>query len=115
SLLLGSKEFIQKAHCVRKVFGGGMRQAGIIAAGGIYALKNNINRLSIDHDNAKRVGSLLEKQSWIDHVLPVQTNIVVGILSEGETEAEIVAKMKEKGILCIAFGKGRVSFTTHLG
>ena len=114
SLLLGSKDFIQKAHRVRKVFGGGMRQAGIIAAGGIYALKNNVQRLAVDHKNAQRVGHILEKQSWVERVLPVQTNIVVAILAIGISESEIVAKMREKGILCVAFGKGRVRFTTHL-
>lgn len=114
SLLLGTQEFIKKAHRVRKVFGGGMRQAGIIAAGGIYALQNNINRLKDDHENAKRVAEILKSQDWIKEVLPVQTNIVVGILNEGISEKDIVEKMKQKGILCVGFGKGRVRFTTHL-
>lgn len=114
SLLIGSADFIAKARRVRKAFGGGMRQAGIIAAGGIYALKNNVRRLKIDHDNAKRVESILSSKSWVKEVLPVQTNIVVGILQDGISEHDVVAQLKENGILCVGFGKGRVRFTTHL-
>lgn len=115
SLLVGDNEFIKKARRIRKVFGGGMRQAGIIAAGGIYALKHNVNRLSEDHKNAKRIEKMLAGKKWIKEVLPVQTNIVVGILAEGLNELELVTELKEKGILCVAFGKGRIRFTTHLG
>ncbi|WP_066759940.1 threonine aldolase family protein [Crocinitomix algicola] len=114
SLLLGSKLFIDKARRVRKVFGGGMRQAGIIAAGGLFALKNNIERLKVDHDHAKRVGEILSKQAWVDKVLPVQTNIVVGVLQPGICERTIVNQLADRGILCVPFGKGRVRFTTHL-
>ncbi|MFT5821039.1 MAG: threonine aldolase [Crocinitomix sp.] len=114
SLLLGSKEFIAKAHRVRKVLGGGMRQAGIIAAGGIYALQNNIGRLRIDHENAKQVEAILASKNWVKKVLPVQTNIVVAILKDGINEGDVVTQLLEKGILCVGFGKGRVRFTTHL-
>lgn len=115
SLLLGSQAFINKAKRVRKVFGGGMRQAGIIAAGGIYALKNNIARLEIDHANAKALESMLASKKWISEVLEVQTNIVVVHLNKGVNEQEIAQKLKDLGILCVAFGKGRLRFTTHLG
>lgn len=114
SLLVGSADFIKKARRVRKVFGGGMRQAGIIAAGGIYALNNNIKRLKEDHDNAKKIGSILSEQTWISKVLPVETNIVVGHVADGLSEMEVVEKLKENGILCVAFGKGRIRLTTHL-
>ncbi len=114
SLLIGSKEFIAKARRVRKAFGGGMRQAGIIAAGGIFALQNNIARLSVDHKNAKRVEEILASKNWVKEVLPVQTNIVVALLAEGINEADIVTQLRKKGILCVGFGKGRVRFTTHL-
>ena len=114
SLLIGSKEFIAKARRVRKVFGGGMRQAGIIAAGGIFALENNIKRLSEDHRRAKEVETILKSKSWITNVLPVETNIVVGHLPEGISEYEVVKKIAEYGIACVAFGKGRIRFTTHL-
>jgi len=114
SLLLGSKEFIQKARRVRKVFGGGMRQAGIIAAGGLYALQNNLVRLADDHKRAKEVEKILAKMPWIKNVIPVETNIVVGILNDGLNEYEVVEKIKKAGILCVTFGKGRIRFVTHL-
>lgn len=114
SLLIGSKEFIHKARRVRKVFGGGMRQAGIIAAGGIYALQNNVKRLSDDHKNAKQIGEILLKASWVKQLLDIQTNIVVAELTEGVNEYDVVQKLKDCGILCVAFGKGRIRLTTHL-
>ncbi len=114
SVLIGTKEFITKARRVRKVFGGGMRQAGIIAAGGTYALKNNISRLKEDHKKAKNIEEILNSKSWIKEVIPVKTNIVVGILNDNLNEQEVVAKIKEAGILCTAFGKGRIRFVTHL-
>ena len=114
SLLVGSTDFISKARRVRKVFGGGMRQAGIIAAGGIFALKNNIERLKEDHQNAKLVEEILKTQSWVKEILPVQTNIVVVLLKDGLNELEYVTKFREIVILCVGFGKGRIRFTTHL-
>jgi threonine aldolase len=114
SLLIGEKEFISEARRVRKVFGGGMRQAGIIAAGGIYALKNNVQRLAIDHANAKRIESILASKEWVKEVLPVQTNIVVAHVADGINELELVTQLRQIGILCVGFGKGRVRFTTHL-
>lgn len=114
SLLIGSSKFIKEARRVRKVFGGGMRQAGIIAAGGIFALENNVKRLSIDHQHAKRVEICLQNKEWVKEVLPVQTNIVVAILKDGINELNLVTQLRELGILCVGFGKGRVRFTTHL-
>jgi threonine aldolase len=114
SLLIGSTDFIEKARTIRKVLGGGMRQAGIIAAGGIYALKNNVSRLSEDHRRAKVLGEALQDKSWAKSVWPVETNIVVVELIDSLNEYEVVEKMREKGILCVAFGKGRLRFTLHL-
>lgn len=114
SVLLGREEFIQKGRRVRKRFGGAMRQAGIIAAGGLFALKNNVNRLEEDHRRAKEVEQILKEKSWIKEVIPTQTNIVVGILKEGINEFKAVEKIAEKGILCVPFGNGRLRFTTHL-
>ena len=108
------KDFIAEARRVRKVFGGGMRQAGIIAAGGIYALKNNVQRLAIDHENAKRIESMLVNKEWIKEVLPVQTNIVVAHVADGINELDLVTQLRQIGILCVGFGKGRIRFTTHL-
>ncbi len=114
SLLLGNKDFIKKARRVRKYLGGGMRQAGIIAAGGIYALKNNINRLKDDHRRAKEVEQILNQQDWIKEVIPVETNIVVGILKDASQQTQIIENLKQKGILVVDFGRGRIRLTTHL-
>ncbi|MFD1550584.1 low-specificity L-threonine aldolase [Putridiphycobacter roseus] len=114
SVLLGSKDFIHKARRVRKYLGGGMRQAGIIAAGGLYALKNNVHRLIEDHQHA----SLLEKHfktvTWVAEVLPVTTNIVVLVLKDATKQNHYIAALKAEGILVTAFGKGRIRFVTHL-
>ena len=114
SLLIGKKDFIAKAKRIRKVFGGGMRQAGIIAAGGMYALENNISRLAEDHRNAKKIEGFLKDKAWIKEVLPVQTNIVVGILNDGVSEQIVADRLKDNGVLCVPFGKGRIRLTTHL-
>jgi threonine aldolase len=114
SLLLGNKDFIKKARRVRKYLGGGMRQAGIIAAGGIYALKNNIKLLKDDHRRAKEIEQILNEQDWIKEVIPVETNIVVGILKDANQQAEIIENLRQKGILVVDFGKGRIRLTTHL-
>jgi threonine aldolase len=114
SILLGSKEFIRKAHRVRKVFGGGMRQAGIIAAGGLYALRNNIDRLKIDHQHAKQLEQTLVSCDWVENVIPVETNIVVPILKVPDARDEIIEKLKEKNILIMPFGPGMLRLVTHL-
>ncbi|MEY4287600.1 MAG: hypothetical protein RL511_1689 [Bacteroidota bacterium] len=114
SLLLGTAEFIEKARRVRKVFGGGMRQAGIIAAGGLYALKNNVDRLKEDHLHALRLGEALQNCSKIESVLPVQTNIVVATLKDPAQRDFFIEALKNKGILCMAFGPGMIRMVTHL-
>ena len=114
SLLLGSKSFIRKAHRVRKVFGGGMRQAGIIAAGGLYALKNNVNRLKLDHQNAKELEKTLLNCDWVETVIPVETNIVVTILKNAEKSDQIIEKLNSEKILIMPFGPGMLRMVTHL-
>jgi threonine aldolase len=114
SVLLGSKDFIQKARRVRKVFGGGMRQAGIIAAGGLFALKHNAARLQEDHLHAKALQVALQKCSYIEHVVPVQTNIVVAILKNPAQRDQLISQLADKGIKCMAFGPGMIRMVTHL-
>lgn len=114
SVLVGSKEFIHRSRRVRKVFGGGMRQAGIIAAGGLYAMKNNVDRLKIDHANARSIGETLASLNWIKEVVPVDTNIVVGILKDKTELDGVIAKLDEHGILAMPFGPGMIRFVTHL-
>jgi threonine aldolase len=114
SLLLGSSEFIQKARRVRKVMGGGMRQAGFLAAAGIYALEHNVERLSIDHFHAKLIEETLNLLHWVKEVLPVQTNIVVCILNEFGKRDQIIQQLAENNVKVVAFGPGMIRFVTHL-
>jgi threonine aldolase len=114
SVLLGSHAFIKKARRVRKVLGGGMRQAGIIAAGGLFALKNNIDRLAVDHQNAKKLGKTLSEQSWIQEVMPVDTNIVVARVNDQKTVQEVCDAMYQKDIQIMPFGPDTIRMVTHL-
>lgn len=114
SLLIGKKDFIKQSRRARKVFGGGMRQAGIIAAGGLYALKNNVERLTIDHKHARALESELKGLSWVKEVVPVDTNIVVAILHDHDKRDEIINKLAENDVKIMAFGPGMLRFVTHL-
>lgn len=114
SLLLGKKDFIKKGRRIRKVFGGGMRQAGFIAAAGIYALQNNINRLAEDHLHTKQIAEVIAKKEFVKAVLPVETNIIIFELNEGESATELVAKLKEHDILAYAIAADRIRFVVHL-
>ena len=114
SLLIGRSDFIKKARRVRKVFGGGMRQAGIIAAGGLYALKNNVSRLKEDHYHAKELESALKKINWVESVVPVETNIVVVILKDYSNRDYLISELESHGVKIIAFGPGMLRFVTHL-
>ena len=111
---MGNKEFIKKARKVRKVFGGGMRQAGFIAAAGIYALENNISRLKEDHLRAKKIEIILKSLSFVESVLPVDTNILIFDLNKKMNSAEFEKKLSEHHIKVAAFGKQTVRFVTHL-
>jgi threonine aldolase len=114
SLLLGTTDFIKKARRVRKVFGGGMRQAGFLAAAGIYALDNNINRLTEDHQRAKHIETILTGLPYVESSLPVDTNIIIFNLSPNLKFDVFENKLKEEGIKMSAFGKQTVRFVTHL-
>ena len=111
SVLLGSKEEIKRARRVRKVFGGGMRQAGYLAAAGIYALDNNVAKLREDHERARTIGKKLENCSFVNNVMPIDTNILIFSVDNVQ---DILAKLKEKSILGIAFGPNQIRFVTHL-
>jgi threonine aldolase len=114
SLLLGRKDFIKKARRVRKAFGGGMRQAGYLAAAGIYALKNNIERLNQDHDHAKQIADVLRKKDFIREILPVETNIIIFEVKQPWTAKCFVEKLKESGILGHPISATQVRLVTHL-
>ena len=114
SVLIGSKEFIKKARRVRKVFGGGMRQAGIIAAGGLFALKNNIDRLKIDHERAIAIESAFKNCSWVENVLETQTNIIVANLNNDKSVEEVLSQLEKNQILAMPFGGNMIRMVTHL-
>lgn len=114
SLLLGTKAFIHQARRVRKVMGGGMRQAGFLAAAGLYALKNNVERLDEDHKNALHLEELLSSCTWVESIMPVETNIVVMILKEEVERDRFIAAFLEKGVKVSAFGPGMIRMVTHL-
>ncbi len=114
SLLLGPKDKITEARRFRKVMGGGMRQAGYLAAACEYALDNNVARLKDDNHRAKTLGVEIEKLSYIDSVYPVHTNIVIFELGNGLQSDEVVEKLKSKGVICAAFGASMVRFVTHM-
>ncbi|MFZ9582856.1 MAG: threonine aldolase family protein, partial [Crocinitomicaceae bacterium] len=114
SVLVGSLPFIAKARRKRKVLGGGMRQAGIIAAAGLFALKNNVERLKEDHENAQRLTLTLKDLAWVESILPVETNIIVVSVKSPARRDEIIESLRKEGLLCIAFGPGMIRFVTHL-
>ena len=114
SVLIGSKDFIYRSRRVRKVFGGGMRQAGIIAAGGLYALKNNVVRLKEDHANARVLESTLNGLGWVKEVIPVDTNIVVAILNDASKRDVVINQLADNNVKIMAFGPGMLRFVTHL-
>lgn len=113
SLLIGSKPFIQQALRIRKVLGGGMRQAGYLAAAGIYALENNINRLAEDHRRAEQLTQILEPLSFVEAVTTPQTNIVLFKLSESVSTENFIRQMKSKNILVAAMGNQSIRIVTH--
>lgn len=114
SVLLGNKEFIAKARRVRKVFGGGMRQAGFLAAAGLYALEHNVSKLRADHQRAKALGNLLASCNYVEAVMPVETNIIIFTLNNRYQAADFVAKLRSENIVCSAFGVQKIRFVTHL-
>lgn len=114
SILLGPAAFIKKARRVRKVLGGGMRQAGFLAAAGIYALQNNINRLAVDHLHAKTIAAALVKKDFVGTILDVETNIIIFEIKGRLSAAQFVAAMKEKKILMFAISPTQVRMVLHL-
>ena len=112
-MILCKKELEPKARRIRKVFGGGMRQAGFIAAAGLYALENNIPRLKEDHNRAKKLGEELASLSFVKSLMPVDTNIIIFELKD--TTAELfLAKLALHNIKALAFGPAQVRLVTHL-
>lgn len=114
SVLLSSKETINKARRIRKVLGGGMRQAGFLAAAGIYALDHHVNRLAIDHQHAKALATALAQTNYVSAVTPVETNIVLFDVRNGLKSEQVVKAFGAKGILCNSTSDKTIRFVTHL-
>jgi threonine aldolase len=112
SVLLADAATIKYARRIRKVMGGGMRQAGFLAAAGIYALDHHVERLKIDHAHARILADELAKCSWVTNVLPANTNIV--LFDTAVPADEIVKKLAEKGIICMTTSPTRIRFVLHL-
>ncbi|MFI5170798.1 MAG: threonine aldolase family protein [Chitinophagales bacterium] len=114
SVLTGKKEFLDKARRVRKVFGGGMRQGGIIAAACIYALENNIERLRSDHQMAKFIEQQLLQTNFISDILSVETNIIIFKLHDNINDISFIDHLAKQNILAFAIGDNWIRFVTHL-
>lgn len=114
SVLLGSTPFIKKARRWRKVFGGGMRQAGSLAAAGIYALDNHIERLKEDHTKALEIKNTLLKKDFVKEIFEVETNIVIAHIEGKYNATQLAAALKEKNILVIAMTPALIRFVVHL-
>lgn len=114
SMLIGTKAFIKKARRIRKVFGGGMRQAGYMAASGIFALKNHIERLKQDHDHAQIVAKALEGKSYVQKINPVETNILIFDVATHTTAKELVTKFAEKGVKVMDISPMQIRMVFHL-
>ncbi len=114
SVLIGNQEFIAQARRVRKARGGGMRQAGILAAAGIYALDHNIKRLQDDHRRARIIGEQLAQMPQIENIRPIATNIMFFDVKPPLTAQLFLDKLKAYGILAAPFGLQTVRFVTHL-
>lgn len=114
SVLLGNKDFIQKARRVRKVFGGGMRQAGYLAAAGIFALENNIERLADDHHHAKQIAEALLKKDFTGKMMPVETNILIFEVIEDYTAKSLAEAFHKHDILVMPISPTQIRMALHL-
>jgi threonine aldolase len=114
SVLVGDAAFIKKARRWRKVFGGGMRQAGSLAAAGIYALDHHVDRLKQDHEKALLIKDVLIKKDFVTEVFEVETNIVIAKIEGKYNATQLAALLKEHHILVIAMTPALVRFVLHL-
>jgi threonine aldolase len=115
SVLLGTQEFINGCKRLRKLFGGGWRQAGYLAAAGLYALEHNVARLADDHRAAARLAAALRPLAYVAEILEPETNLVLFSLDERRvTVADFLARLEAQGIKASGFGGSWVRFVTHL-
>lgn len=114
SLLLGEQEFIAEARRFRKVMGGGMRQAGYLAAAAIYALDHHVERLREDHEKARKLAAAVQQLPFVSQVRPVKTNILIFDVEAPHTAESFLAVLAAKGVKAVAFGPQTVRMVTHL-
>jgi len=114
SVLIGGEQIMKNAMRVRKVLGGGMRQIGFMAAAGLYALENNIERLADDHTRAQELSEVLKKQSYVREVEKVETNIIIFYLNEKIQETDFLKHLIDNGIIISSMGEGKLRIVTHL-
>jgi len=114
SLLLGSTKHIGAAHRVRKVMGGAMRQAGYLAAAGLYALDHHVDRLRDDHRKARALEAELQKMSYVSEVLPVETNIVIFKLDPAMSTERFLGHLNERGVKALSLGPRMIRIVFHL-
>ncbi|MBO9634115.1 MAG: aminotransferase class I/II-fold pyridoxal phosphate-dependent enzyme [Chitinophagaceae bacterium] len=115
SVLMGSAAFIKKARRIRKVLGGGMRQAGYMAAAGLYALDHHIERLEEDHRHARQIAEALLQTEYVESTLPVSTNIVIASIRAPWKPAQITEMLKAKQILTLPVSSTQIRMVVHLG
>lgn len=114
SVLIGDEQIMKDAVRIRKVFGGNMRQVGYLAAAGLYALDNNVNRLTNDHKCAKEIGEVLSKLTFIKSIEPIETNIIIFELNDDVNEDDFITSLDKKGVKLIGMGSGKLRLVTHL-
>ena len=114
TMLMGSADLMRKARRLRKALGGSMRQVGILAAAGIYALDNNIDRLAKDHFRATTIGDTLAKCNFVEQLLPVDTNIIIFKLNQKYSVEGFLHHLSENNILAVQFGPTIIRMVTHL-
>ena len=111
---MGSEKFILQSRRVRKVFGGGMRQAGFLAAAAIYAIDHHVDRLATDHLHAKKIGEALQNHALVKEVMPVETNLVIFELTEQTERSHFISRLREKDILLLPISDRKLRIVTHL-
>ncbi|MEZ5010391.1 MAG: beta-eliminating lyase-related protein [Bacteroidales bacterium] len=109
-----SRSYKERGKRIRKVLGGTMRQAGYIASAGLFALRNNVDRLATDHQNARIISESLSRKDWVSSMLNVETNIIIFRIVPGIPASKVVEVLKQNEILCSATGPDSIRFVTHL-
>ena len=113
TILMGKNEIMKKAIRIRKIFGGGMRQIGFMAAAGLYALDHHVDRMAEDHQRAAELSSLLMEKSYIKEVEPTETNIVIFYLIDGLSEKKFMKDLSQNNVQISSMGQGKLRIVTH--